>query len=85
MGFEYVGISDHSKTASYAGGLTEKRVSEQHAEIKRVQKSSKIRVFRGTECDILPDGTMDFDEETLASFDFVIASVHSSFSMPPTR
>lgn len=82
MGFEYVGISDHSKAASYAGGLTEKRVSEQHAEIRKVQKTSRIRLFRGTECDILPDGTMDFDEQTLATFDFVIASVHSRFSMP---
>lgn len=83
MGFEYVGISDHSKTASYAGGLTEERVARQHAEIRKIQRTRSIRIFRGTECDILPDGTMDFDSETLSTFDFVIASVHSRFSMPP--
>jgi DNA polymerase (family X) len=79
---EYVGISDHSKTAAYAGGLDETRVSEQHAEIRKLQKISKIRIFRGTECDILPDGRMDYDDETLRTFDFVIASVHSLFTMP---
>jgi DNA polymerase (family X) len=79
---EYVGISDHSKAASYAGGLDETRVRQQHAEIAKLQKVSKIRIFRGTECDILPDGRMDYDDETLRTFDFVIASVHSRFTMP---
>lgn len=82
MGFEYVGISDHSKTAGYAGGLTEERVRQQHAEIRKVQRASRLKIFRGTECDILADGQMDYDDATLASFDFVIASVHSRFGMP---
>lgn len=81
LGFEYLGISDHSKTASYAGGLDENRVAEQHADLRRIQKSTSMKLFRGTECDILPDGGMDFDDVTLASFDFVIGSVHSRFTM----
>ncbi len=81
-GFQFVGLSDHSKTASYAGGLTEARVDQQHAEIESLTpRMQGIRMFRGTECDILPDGTMDYDARTLAKFDFVIASVHSRFRM----
>jgi DNA polymerase (family 10) len=81
-GWEYVGISDHSKVAYYAGGLTEERLKEQHAEIARQEKDVKpMRVFRGTEADILPDGTMDYGPKVLAQFDFVVASVHSQFQM----
>jgi DNA polymerase (family 10) len=82
-GFEYVGISDHSKSAYYAGGLNEERLREQQAEIARESKPVKpMRVFKGTEADILADGSIDYDAETLAGFDFVIASVHSRFAMP---
>ncbi len=82
-GLEYVGISDHSKTAFYAGGLTEPRLKEQQAEIAKEAKSVKpMRVFKGTEADILTDGAIDYDDATLATFDFVIASVHSRFAMP---
>ena len=81
-GWEYVGISDHSKVAYYAGGLTEEKLKEQHAEIARQEKDVKpMRVFRGTEADILPDGTMDYGPKVLAKFDFVVASVHSQFQM----
>ncbi|MGZ5472462.1 MAG: helix-hairpin-helix domain-containing protein [Thermoanaerobaculia bacterium] len=81
-GWEYVGISDHSKVAYYAGGLTEEKLKEQHAEIARHEKSvAPMRVFRGTEADILPDGTMDYGPKVLATFDFVVASVHSQFQM----
>jgi DNA polymerase (family X) len=81
-GWEYVGISDHSKVAYYAGGLTEEKLKEQHAEISRQEKDVKpMRVFRGTEADILPDGTMDYGPKVLAKFDFVVASVHSQFQM----
>jgi DNA polymerase (family X) len=81
-GWEYVGISDHSKVAYYAGGLTEERLKEQHAEIARHEKDVKpMRVFRGTEADILPDGSMDYGAKVLAKFDFVVASVHSQFQM----
>ncbi|HEV7242217.1 MAG TPA: helix-hairpin-helix domain-containing protein [Thermoanaerobaculia bacterium] len=81
-GWEYVGISDHSKVAYYAGGLTEERLKEQHAEIARHEKGvAPMRVFRGTEADILPDGSMDYGAKVLAKFDFVVASVHSQFQM----
>ncbi|HEY0144443.1 MAG TPA: PHP domain-containing protein [Thermoanaerobaculia bacterium] len=81
-GFDYVGISDHSKAAYYAGGLTEERLREQHAEIDAIEGDvAPMRVFRGTEADILPDGTMDYGAKVLDRFDFVIASVHSQFQM----
>jgi DNA polymerase (family X) len=81
-GFEYVGISDHSKAAYYAGGLTESQLVDQHAEIAAQEKQVRpMRVFRGTEADILPDGTMDYGLPTLKKFDFVIASIHSQFQM----
>ncbi|HEX7154723.1 MAG TPA: DNA polymerase/3'-5' exonuclease PolX [Thermoanaerobaculia bacterium] len=82
-GMQYVGLSDHSKAAYYAGGLTEAQLEEQHAEIARQEPAvAPMRVFRGTEADILPNGTMDYGKKTLAKFDFVIASIHSSFQMP---
>jgi DNA polymerase (family X) len=82
-GWEYVGISDHSKAAYYAGGLTEAQLDEQHAEIRRHEGSVKpMRVFRGSEVDILTDGTMDYGDAILSRFDFVIASVHSNFKTP---
>jgi DNA polymerase (family 10) len=81
-GFQYVGLSDHSKSASYAGGLSEEGLRQQQAEISRQEHEVKpMRVFRGTEADILADGGIDYDAETLASFDFVIASIHSRFGM----
>jgi DNA polymerase (family 10) len=81
-GLDYVGISDHSKAAYYAGGLTEERLREQQAEIKEQEKSvAPLRVFRGTEADILPDGSIDYDKKTRENFDFIVASVHSRFNM----
>jgi DNA polymerase (family 10) len=82
-GFEYVGVSDHSVSAGYAGGLSADRLLLQHAEIAREEKLvAPMRVFRGTEADILVDGSIDYGAKTLARLDFVIASVHSRFSMP---
>lgn len=82
-GFDYVGISDHSKTASYARGLTEDRVAEQQREIDQLRPSfPELTIFRGTEADILQDGEIDYGPETLRHFDFVIASVHSRFKTP---
>ncbi|HWW61490.1 MAG TPA: PHP domain-containing protein, partial [Thermoanaerobaculia bacterium] len=82
-GYEYVGLSDHSKAAYYAGGLSEEALIAQHAEIRAHEKSvAPMRVFRGTEADILGDGSIDYGPETLKKFDFVIASVHSQFQMP---
>jgi DNA polymerase (family 10) len=81
-GFEYVGISDHSQAAYYAGGLNDARLRQQHAEIARLEPEMKpMRVFRGTEADILNDGAMDYGDKILSRFDFVIASVHSNFKM----
>src|SRR5437870_320613 len=82
LGYRYIGISDHSQSAFYANGLKEDRVRAQHAEIAAVQKKFPgIRIFKGIEADILADGAMDYPDELLATFDFVIASVHSRFNL----
>jgi DNA polymerase (family 10) len=81
-GFRYIGISDHSQSAHYANGLKEPRIREQWAEMQAVQKEFRdIHIFRGIEADILPDGSMDYPDDMLAEFDFVIASVHSRFNL----
>lgn len=80
--WEYAGISDHSKTAAYAGGLTEDRLAIQQREIDETRASfESLRVFKGSEVDILADGSLDYAPRTLATFDFVVASVHSRFKM----
>lgn len=80
--YEYIGISDHSQTASYAGGLTPQRVQAQAKEIDRVQEKFRdIRIFKGIESDILKDGSLDYSDDILTHFDFVIASIHSNFNM----
>lgn len=82
-GYEYVGLSDHSKAAHYAGGLTESDLELQWREIEKESRAvAPMHVFRGTEADILPDGSIDYGDRTLAKFDFVVASVHSNFKMP---
>lgn len=81
-GYDYVGLSDHSPAAFYAGGLTVDRLREQHAEIDRHEGDvAPMRVFRGTEADILPDGSIDYGDEVLSALDFVVASIHSRFNM----
>jgi DNA polymerase (family 10) len=82
QGLDYVGISDHSQTAAYAHGMEPKRVLDQEKEIEKLRKRFKIRIFWGTESDILPDGSLDYEDKILERFDFIIASVHSSFTMP---
>lgn len=83
QGFDYVGISDHSPAAFYANGLTVERLRQQQKEIAANESDvAPMRIFRGTEADILPDGAIDYDAKTLATFDFVIASIHSRFQMP---
>ena len=82
LGYRYIGISDHSQAAFYANGLKEDRIKAQHVEIDAVQKKfPDIRIFKGIEADILADGAMDYPDEILATFDFVIASVHSRFNL----
>lgn len=81
-GWRYLGISDHSQSAAYAGGLTREAVVAQHAEIDRVNAATPgFRVLKGIEADILADGRIDYDPELLDRFDYVIASVHSRFAM----
>ncbi len=82
MKLSYVGICDHSKSAFYANGLTEERVVKQHREIDLLnEKDTDIFIFKGIEVDILQDGSLDYTDDVLASFDFVIASVHSNFKL----
>jgi len=82
MGLEYIGITDHSESAFYAGGLTSEDVRKQHRSIDALnRRDPAFRIFKGIEADILPDGRLDYDDATLASFDFVIAAVHSNFGM----
>ncbi len=82
LGFSYVGIADHSKTAYYAGGLKPDAVLRQWEMIDRVNEiSTSFHIFKGIESDILPDGNLDYDDSILEGFDFVIASIHSNFTM----
>ncbi len=82
LGLQYIGMSDHSQYAHYANGLTPDRLKKQQAEIDAVAKRyPKLKIFKGSEVDILPDGNLDYDEKTLSSFDFVVASVHSVFNL----
>lgn len=81
-GWKYLGICDHSKSAFYANGLDEKRVREQWKQIDALNASQgEVRLFKGIESDILADGSLDYADEILAEFDFVIASIHSSFRL----
>jgi DNA polymerase (family X) len=83
LGYEYLGISDHSQSAFYAHGLDEKRVLQQRKEIDRLQEQHPgIRLFHGIESDILAEGELDYPESFLKHFDFVIASVHGQMKMP---
>lgn len=81
LGFEYLGITDHSKSAGYVNGLTPARVKKQAAEIAEVNAAMKgFCVFHGIESDILAKGALDYPEDVLAQFDFIIASVHGIFT-----
>ncbi|RXF71086.1 helix-hairpin-helix domain-containing protein [Arcticibacter tournemirensis] len=82
LSLQYLGISDHSKTAFYAKGLSEERVLAQHDEIAQLnQELAPFKIFKGIESDILFDGSLDYSPEILATFDFVVASIHSVFRM----
>ena len=81
-GMHYIGITDHSRSAFYANGLTAERVLQQHKEIDELNKSfAPFKIFKGIESDILNDGSLDYEEDILKQFDFVIASVHSVLKM----
>lgn len=82
LGMQYLGITDHSQAAFYANGLTPERIAKQQAEIDALnERMAPFRILKGIECDILPDGSLDYTEEVLRTFDFVIASVHSNLQM----
>lgn len=86
-GYEYLGITDHSKTAAYAGGLSEEEIKQQWEEIDALNAEFKSAgtnfvIFKGIESDILADGSLDYDDEILAGFDFIVASVHQTLDMP---
>jgi DNA polymerase (family 10) len=81
-GYRYVGLTDHSQSAAYAGGLREEDIPRLHQEVDQANRRvTGLRVLKGVEADILQDGTLDYAPEVRAGFDFVIASVHSRFGM----
>jgi DNA polymerase (family 10) len=83
LGLTYMGITEHSRTASYARGLPEERVKAEWRRIDKLNKSMDgFTIFKGIESDILPDGSLDYPDSVLSEFDFVIGSVHSNFTLP---
>ena len=83
LGLTYFGIADHSKTATYAYGLSVEQVHQQQTELAQLNADfgDDFRIFKGIESDILADGSLDYDDETLATFDYVVASVHQTLTM----
>ncbi|MEY2492917.1 MAG: polymerase [Verrucomicrobiota bacterium] len=82
LGLDYIGIADHSRSSIQAHGLDLARLKVQRTQIEKLNETpDSIRVFSGIECDILRDGSLDFDDEILAELDFVVASVHSTFNL----
>ncbi len=83
LGLQYLGIADHSRSSIQAGGLDRARLRAQGAAIRALNKTfDGFRLFAGVECDILRDGSLDFDDETLGELDYVVASIHSAFQLP---
>jgi DNA polymerase (family 10) len=84
--FEYLVISDHSKSAFYANGLSEERIREQHHYVDELNgRLAPFHIFKSIECDILNDGRLDYSDTILSTFDLVIASVHSNLKMSPEK
>jgi DNA polymerase (family 10) len=82
LGLQYLGIADHSRSSIQARGLDAARLRTQVAAIRKLNREyDNFRLFAGIECDILRDGTLDFDDEILAELDYVVASVHSAFTL----
>jgi DNA polymerase (family 10) len=77
LGLQYLTITDHSRSAHYAGGLSVERLLRQWDEIERAQEKTPVRLLRGTECDILEDGALDYPDDVLARLDVIVASVHN--------
>ena len=81
-GYEFLVLSDHSKSAFYANGLTVERIKEQHRYIDEFNGTHRpFKIFKSIECDILNDGSLDYSDDILATFDLVITSIHSNLKM----
>lgn len=86
LGLTYFGIADHSQYAAYAGGLKEEDIIRQHAEIDALnQQWTDFQILKGIEADILPDGSLDYNDRILATFDYIVASVHAQLVMDQER
>src|SRR3989440_1123997 len=81
MGMKYITITDHSPTAFYAGGVKIDRLQRQWEEIDEVQEKTKIKILKGTESDIVADGSLDYPDWILEQFDVIVASIHSRYKM----
>ncbi|HMO18184.1 MAG TPA: PHP domain-containing protein [Oligoflexia bacterium] len=86
LGFSYLGITDHSKSAAYAGGLTEDKIKKQHDEIDKLNEElAPFKILKGIESDILKNGDLDYSDNILSSFDFIIASIHQRYAQNKTE
>jgi DNA polymerase (family 10) len=86
LGLEYFGVGDHSQSLTVANGLSPARIKKQWEEIDALNKKLKgITILKGTECDILEDGSLDYSDELLAGFDYVVASVHTLFGLDEAK
>lgn len=86
QGYEYLGISDHSQSAFYASGLKEDEIIQQHQEIDQLnQELGPFKIFKGIESDILNDGGLDYPDDILKTFDFIVSSVHSNLKMDKAK
>ncbi len=86
LGYQYLGICDHSKSAFYAQGLSSEKVIEQQTEINKLNTAfSDFKILKGIESDILNDGSLDYPDEILKTFDFIVASIHSNLNMPEDK
>ena len=84
LGYQFLGIADHSQSLNVANGLSIERVKKQQKQIDAYNaRQTGLHLFKGTECDILIDGSLDYPDDVLASFDYVVASVHTHFHLPP--
>lgn len=84
--WKYIGIADHTKSAAYAGGMNLETAQKQIEHVRQLSKQYKdFKIFLGVECDILPDGSLDYPDTLLKEYDYVIASIHSKFKMSETE
>ena len=82
LGWQYIGIADHSQAASYAGGMSPAKVRDQMKYIDHLNEHNEnFHIFKGIECDILSDGSLDYNDKLLSEFDYVVASIHTKFKM----